>query len=112
MIIWRGFGIVVLGVSIVVAVTLIELSEFLEVDNKLLVEQDWPAGLGMLINGLILVSLGCYLNSKRIREVFRFETFIEDVFDSDHSFFFVAVEYWGVLSLLLALGLFTKQLLV
>lgn len=111
MIISRGFGIVVVGVSFMVAVALIYTSKALGADEEFFRKQIWPIAVGLLINGLILATLGCLMNGKKIKELVEFDSrFIDDIFDGEHSLFFISVEYWGILSLLLSIALFGRQL--
>lgn len=111
MVIWRGFGIVVPVISLAIIAAIIYLFKALGANEELFIKQDWPVAVGMIINGLILVPLGCRMNGRKVKELVEFDSrFTDDIFDGEHSFFFVAVEYWGVLSFLLAVILFVKQL--
>src|SRR5262245_15039522 len=71
----------------------------------------WPCGLAMFVAVVICWLLGRHVRSQKSRVVIDKETGHEFVLDpSDHSFFFIPVEYWSFILLAFSIGLFWHDL--
>ncbi len=97
MIIWSGWGILVPVVPIIIwFLILLFFQAILPADtyssyNKLF------SDLGMLLGGLALWFLGKRLNSAEVRTLFD-EKAGERVFlKTNHSFFFIKMQYWAII---------------
>ncbi|MCR5761849.1 MAG: hypothetical protein K6G00_00525 [Treponema sp.] len=100
--IWKGFGIltVFFAFASMIGVQLI-------VDNVLGTgywkNNAWPLSLSLIISGLICWFLGRYLNSRPGKIVIDKETGEGFELRKTHSFFFIPLQYWGVIYSILAI---------
>ena len=102
MIIWKGAGFLVAVIAFGMLL-LTELSvEALFKDDKYYQTHGWPKLAAFVIAGWIVFFIGNYLNRKQGRVVIEKDTGREVVLKSEHSLFFINVEYWSYI--LFALG--------
>jgi hypothetical protein len=102
MIIWKGAGFIVAVVAFLMLL-LTELSvEALFNDDRYYQRHGWPKLLAFLVAGCFVLLIGKYLNKKESKVLIEKETGKEVVLKSEHSLFFINVEYWGYI--LFALG--------
>ena len=110
MIIWKGAGFIVAVVAFLMLL-MTELSvEALFKDDKYYQTHGWPKLAAFFIAGWIVFFIGKYLNKKEGRVLIEKDTGKEVVLKSEHSLFFINVEYWSYI--LFALGvvfLFVKD---
>src|SRR5690242_3530938 len=95
MIIWRGFGflVVVIGIgAVVIADAICNLAtgngEFAKAHN-------WPRCLALLLAAVAVYLIGRHLNHKPGRAVIDKATGREIILKRTHSLFFIPMEYWA-----------------
>ncbi len=92
MIIWRGYGFLVFIVTIVCVLV------FGTIFNKAGVNDDYGAGLGLIVAGIIIWFLGKKFNNPEKSKVFiDKESGREVTLGPGHSLFFIKMEYWGII---------------
>jgi hypothetical protein len=102
MIIWKGAGFIVAVVTFLILL-LTEISvEALTRDDSYYQKHGWPKLAGFTIAGCLVMLIGRYLNKREGKVLIEKETGKEVVLKSEHSLFFINVEYWSYI--LLALG--------
>jgi uncharacterized membrane protein YfcA len=92
LLIWRGWGIVVVGLFILAALIGGGIGEAASADGR------WVApffGLFLILAGIVTWYLGKRLNRDTTRELVDPKTGQTVVVRRDHSFFFIKVEWWG-----------------
>ncbi|MCA9247467.1 MAG: hypothetical protein KDA42_10140 [Planctomycetales bacterium] len=91
---WKGYGWcvpVIAGVSFL----FMRIATYAIFQNEnYFAEHTWPIAVALFIAGAILGRAGVALNQRDVSNLIHFDTLYDDLFDSDHSFFFIAVEYW------------------
>lgn len=97
MIIWRGFGVLVILILFFVSLFTEIITEYLTVDENFYQESPYPIALAFFIAGLINFFLGRYLNGKEKRIYIDKETGEEVELDENHTLFLMPMEYWGIL---------------
>jgi hypothetical protein len=106
MIIWKGAGFIVAVVAFLMLL-LTELSvEALFKDDSYYQTHGWPKLLAFVIAGCIVLVIGKYLNKKDDKVLIEKETGKEIVLKSEHSLFFIRVEYWGYILVVLGVIFF------
>ena len=95
MIIWNGMGflVAVIGFGCLLATEFI--TEAAYKDDRYYQMHGWPKLAAFLVAGVIVWFLGRYLNSKGARRLIDPETNQEVWLKRNHSFFFIRMEYWG-----------------
>lgn len=104
MIIWNGFGILVVVINglCVAAITALAGQD----PNR---TNAWPVSVGLFIGAILITILGYYLRKQPGRTLIDPKTGQEVVFKRKDSLFFIPVIYWGPISLVFAIiCLFTK----
>src|SRR5262245_8816650 len=95
MIIWKGAGFIVAVVAFLMLL-LTEISvEALTGDDSYYQKHGWPKLAGFIIAGCLVMLIGKYLNKKEGRVLIDKQTGEEVVVKSEHSLFFINVEYWS-----------------
>ncbi|MBO7419610.1 MAG: hypothetical protein J6U06_00620 [Spirochaetaceae bacterium] len=106
--IWKGFGILTI---FIVGASMIGVQA--TVDNIFGTEywknNAWPLSLSLIISGVICWFLGRYLNSRPGRTVIDKETGEELELRKEHSFFFIPLQYWGIILGILAIIAFVTK---
>ncbi len=105
MIVWKGLGILVLIITIVMAIVM-----------QLVVDQvwgvgtyktaTWPIPVAIALSGIIVGGLGYILNNKPGRVLVDPETNESIEFKKEHSLFWIPMQYWGILLVLISAVLF------
>jgi hypothetical protein len=103
MIIWKGAGFIVAVVAFLMLLLTEYSVEALFADEKYYQAHGWPKLVGLFIAGCIVLLVGKYLNKKEGKVLIEKDTGKEVVVKSEHSLFFIKVEYWGYI--LFALGI-------
>ncbi len=101
MIIWSGMGylVLILGFGSLLMTEVVLESIF--ADETYYQAHGWPKLLGFVIAGILVWFLGNFLNtadSKKIRDP---ETGKKMIVRGDHTLFFIPMEYWGPIFLIL-----------
>ena len=106
--IWKGFGILTI---FIVGASMIGVQA--TVDNIFGTEywknNAWPLSLSLFISGVICWFLGRYLNSRPGITVIDKETGEELELRKEHSFFFIPLQYWGIILGILAIIAFVTK---
>jgi hypothetical protein len=98
MVIWRGLGIVVAIVAVLVLALTQYVINALFGDDRYYSTHEWPKLIGAFVAGCLALVIGGYLDDKSEREakvVIDKETGREVRLKSEHSLFFINVKYWG-----------------
>ncbi|TCW38960.1 hypothetical protein [Laceyella sacchari] len=111
MIVWKGWGILILPI---VALCVAPL-QFLTVEWLNFPEQSLPANLalivGFFLSAIIIWFLGKRLNSKTAERVFvDKESGQEFKLGPQHSFFYIRMEYWAFILPVIAVIIFIARL--
>jgi hypothetical protein len=95
MIIWRGWGILVvlIAMAMLIAVQLATGAVF--GDPEFYKVHDWPKGVALLLAAVAVYFAGSYFNSRPGRTMIDKATGREIVLRRVHSLFFVPMQYWG-----------------
>jgi hypothetical protein len=101
--VWSGYGYAVPALTFM-SCLLMELTTCaIFQDNRYYQDHVWPMPLALALAGLICIPLGSVLNRGEPRTLVDVKTGEEVVEPSNrHTFFFIAVQYWGVLLMLIA----------
>ncbi len=105
MLIWKGLGILVFIITIVIAVAMqLIVDQFFGAGTyKTLL---WPIPVAVAISGIIVGWLGYKLNNKPGRILVDPETNETIEFKKEHSLFWIPMQYWGIILLLISAALF------
>jgi hypothetical protein len=101
MLIWKGWGIIIVpicGLSLFLTVYLVNS---LTSDDRYFIKHNWPFALAMMIAGILTFIAGKKLPRKE-RHLIDQQTGQKVVLATTHSFFFIPLVYWG--HLLFVLG--------
>ena len=102
MLIWKGAGYVV-PVATFATLVLTELSvERWFGDERYYQHHGWPKFAGLALAALVVFALGTALRRRGAKTLVEKDTGREVVVRPEHTFFFVDVQYWGYLLLVLA----------
>jgi hypothetical protein len=102
MIIWRGWGFLVAVFVFGVSLAMELITESATGDREFYQRHAWPLALAFLIAGAITWFAGTALNARGARTVIDKATGREYTIDGRHSFFFVPMQYWGIVLIALA----------
>ena len=103
MIIWRGLGFLVAIIGFVCLVLSEALTESIFNDDRYYQNHGWPATAGFALAAGIIWLLGKKLNSGKARVLIDKETGEDVLFKKHHDFFFIRMEYWA--PILLVIGI-------
>jgi hypothetical protein len=110
MVIWSGLGFLVAVITFGCLLLTEFVAESAFHDGSYYQTHGWPKLVGFLAAALIVWPLGRYLNPKRGRVLIDPESGRQVVFKSGHTLFFVPMEYWGpVLVVLGIIFLFVRE---
>ena len=105
MIIWSGLGFLVAVVGFGCVLGAEFLTEAAFNDDQYFQSHGWPMLVAFLVAGAIVWFLGRYLNDKGTRRLIDPETNQEVTLKSNHSFFFIPMQYWGAIFVVLGIVL-------
>lgn len=111
MVIWQGFGIVVLVVIGVLAFGAEYLTATLFGASFYTQYEDYVAGGTYLLGAPILWFVGRYLNGGKTQVLVDQATGEEVILRPNHSLFFIKVEYWAIIVFVLACWSFLSSVL-
>jgi hypothetical protein len=110
MIIWSGLGFLVAVITFVCLLLTEFATESAFRDDGYYQAHGWPKLVGFIAAALIVWPLGRYLNSKKGRVLVDPDTGKQVVFKQGHMLFFIPLEYWGpILVVLGIIFLFVKE---
>jgi hypothetical protein len=72
-------------------------------NNMYFTENAWPKFVGVLIGGIVVWFLGKHLNKNKAQVLIDKETGKEVVLKKTHTLFFIPMEYWGPIVILIGL---------
>ncbi len=94
--IWRGKGILVLIITVVMFVVLQGVTGVVFGDPRYSVTHSWVEGAACLLSAIPVYFLGRYLNNREGRMVIDKATGKEFELKRRHDLFFIRMEYWAV----------------
>ncbi len=106
--VWRGWGIVVVGIAILWLCVAIVLGEAIHADKA---GNAAIFGLCLVPAGVMTWFVGRRMNRDATRILLDPATGEQVVVRRDHSLFFVPVEWWGPILVVLGIGLFLIEAL-
>ena len=107
MIIWTGRGYLVAVIVFLLSLGTEWGVESALGDDTYYQRHAWPLALALFTSGVISWLLGNQFNSEKGRVVIDKETGQEMVIDGpDHTLFFIKMQYWGPILMLIAASLF------
>jgi hypothetical protein len=101
MLIWSGAGAVVIVMAFVSFVMTEIATESIFKDESYYQTHGWPKLIASWLLALMSWVVGQYLNKKETRYLIDKMTGEEVVLKPNHTFFFIKVEYWGVIFFIL-----------
>ena len=109
MIIWNGWGflVAVIGFGCFFLAELITETAFN--DDTYYQTHGWPKLVACIVAAVMVFPIGLWLNHRGARRLIDPETNEEVVLKNDHSLFFIPMQYWGPIFLVLGvIMLFVK----
>jgi hypothetical protein len=103
MIIWSGLGCLVAVIAFLMLLLTEYVTETVFRDDSYYQNHGWPKLLALALAGAVVWFLGTYLNQKQGRVLIDKESGREFLSKPDHSLFFIRMEYWG--PILLVIGI-------
>lgn len=105
MIIWKGFGILVVIIAIL-SIAIVQLVARAATNDPHFGEtHHWVGGLALIIAAVPVFFVGRYFNTRPGRVVIDKATKRELVIRRTHSLFFIPMEYWAIILPLIGFGL-------
>jgi hypothetical protein len=105
MIIWSGLGILVAVIAFACLIVSELLVENAFHDNDYYQTHGWPKLAAMLLAAGLVWLLGSYLNKKQARRLVDPSTGEDVVLKPNHSLFFIRMEYWAAILVVLGIAL-------
>jgi hypothetical protein len=102
MVIWSGFGFLVAAITFLLLLIAEYVTESLFRDESYYQAHGWPKLLAFFLASAVIWPLGLYLNRKPGKVMIEKETG-KEVLRPKHTFFFIRMEYWG--PILVVLGI-------
>ena len=94
--IWRGMGILVLIITVVMLVLLQGITGVAFGDPHYSTTHTWVVGAACLLSAVAVYFLGRYLNNREGRIMIEKSTGKEFELKRKHDLFFIRMEYWAV----------------
>lgn len=93
MVVWKGFGIITVIIVVVLIAVVGDFSRLIGINTD---KHDWPMSVAVLLAGIIIWFLGKYLNNRTDHIVMiDAQTGEPYKIGTQHSLFFIRMEYWG-----------------
>ena len=102
MVVWSGFGILVLVIPVLTVLAIQSVTDALFGAAAYRQNAQWLPSLGLLLSALAIWLLGRRLNSRGARRLLDPATGEEVILRPRHAFFFIRMECWAALLLLVA----------
>lgn len=111
MIIWSGFGFLV--VVIVIASTFLAqiITRAITGNDQFFDQSSIPFDIAMFFSSAVIYFLGKWLNTRKAKTYIDKETGKEIILKRNHSLFFIKMEYWGIIIIVIMVILSIKELL-
>jgi hypothetical protein len=106
MIIWSGLGFLVAVITFLLLLTAEYATESLFQDESYYQAHGWPKLLAFFLAAVVVWPLGKFLNRRQGKVVIEKETGKEVLVKPNHSLFFIRIEYWGPILLILGIVFF------
>ncbi|KHG33023.1 hypothetical protein [Sulfurospirillum sp. MES] len=106
MIIWKGWGILAIVIAIVCSVAMQLLCDAV-FGAGYYRSSRWAMPLALLLASGIIFFVGQKLNNKPGKVVIDKETNEEYILKSTHSLFWIPLRYWGIVTAVLAVWMYT-----
>jgi hypothetical protein len=94
--IWRGMGILVLVITVVMLVILQGITGVVFGDPRYSVTHTWVVGAACILSAIAVHFLGRHLNNRAGRIVIEKSTGREFELKKKHDLFFIRMEYWAI----------------
>ncbi len=101
MIIWNGLGFLVAVIVFILLLAAEYVTEWMFADDSYYQAHGWPKLLAFFIATAMIWPLGIYLNRKEGKVLIEKATGKEVLIKPNHSLFFIRMEYWGPILLVL-----------
>ena len=106
--IWKGYGILAIGIPIFISIILNLIINCILGDNYY-ENSNWTAPLALLISAVFVYLLGVEFNhNKHNKIVIDKETKEELILKENHTLFFIPFQYWSIIILILAIYILIK----
>jgi len=101
MIIWKGWGFLVVVITFLIVLAAELISEDLT-HNESYYQEHSLLALALLIAGIVNGALGKWLNSRKTKTVINNYSRKEIVVPNNHALLFIPMEYWGIILIVAA----------
>lgn len=105
MIIWKGFGILVLVIAVLCVVIVQLIANGVTGNPQYGDTHHWVSGLALMISAIPIYFISRYFSTRPGRVVIDKATKRELVIRRTHSLFFIPMEYWAIILPLIGFGL-------
>lgn len=95
MLIWQGWGIMVVGIVIGCSLMVYALLEAITGSTVYWRSHDWPVGVTLLVAGVLCWATGPFLSQRNAKILLDPQTGKQVVVGESHTFFFMPVHWWG-----------------
>ncbi|HEX2444274.1 MAG TPA: hypothetical protein VHJ77_10050 [Vicinamibacterales bacterium] len=95
MIIWSGWGFLVVVIAFGASLAMEVVTEALVGDDRFYQTEAWPLALALALSGVIIWGLGKYVYARGAKVVIDKVTGQELTIGGEHRFFFIPMHYWG-----------------
>jgi hypothetical protein len=102
MIIWRGWGFLVAIFTFGSSLAMELITESLVKDHDFYQREAWPFALALVVAGVVTWFVGKKLHAREARAVIDAATGQALTFGTSHTFFFIRMDYWGVVLIALS----------
>lgn len=104
MIIWSGYGILVVPVFLASLLGSMVVTSLITGSDEYGRLHNWPSGIGLILGGIVCWFLGRWLRDRGARALVDPKTGQQVIVRRGRSFFFIPMEVWGVLLVLIGIG--------
>jgi len=109
MIIWSGLGFLVAIILIVTTLLASIITGTITGNDSYFKDNSMPFVISLFISCAIIYFLGKWLNTRKTKTYIDKGTGKEIIFKNNHGFFFIRMEYWGIIIFILTIILLIKE---
>ena len=109
MIIWSGLGFLVLFIIFANSLLANTINKAITGNDNSYQENTIPITISLLFSSIVIYFLGKWLNTRKAKTYIDKETGKEIIQKGDHSFFFIRMEYWGIIIPIIMIILLIKE---
>lgn len=109
-VVWKGLGVVVIFIGIGVCLLMNVLTGLIFNDRTYFQKHWWPQFASLWLIGLSCWLTGKYFGSRRKRIIKTKKTDAETWASMEHTFFFLKLEYWGLIFFIIGIVFFFAKL--